>query len=167
MDLHEALKTAALYETRMRTLYENAAAGARSAEAAALFRALARDEASHQAYIAELERHLEGGTVPELPATTFRAREAADKARLAAGMPASITEPDGGELSALEEASRAEKESAEFYRRLASELPPGPAAAFARLLAIEEGHGAIVDAELDLRRASGYWFDIREFDMED
>jgi hypothetical protein len=37
---------------------------------------------------------------------------------------------------------------------------------FARFVEIEEGHLAIVQAEMDYLSKTGYWFDIKEFDME-
>jgi hypothetical protein len=38
---------------------------------------------------------------------------------------------------------------------------------FARFLEIEAGHIAIVQAELDYISHTGYWFDFKEFDMEE
>ena len=32
---------------------------------------------------------------------------------------------------------------------------------------IEDGHTSIVRAQLDLVSRTGYWFDVREFDLED
>ena len=37
---------------------------------------------------------------------------------------------------------------------------------FARFLEIEDGHVAIVQAELDFISDNGFWFDFQEFDME-
>ena len=37
---------------------------------------------------------------------------------------------------------------------------------FKPFLAIEEGHIAIVQAELDYLSHTGYWFDFQEFDLE-
>jgi hypothetical protein len=37
---------------------------------------------------------------------------------------------------------------------------------FARFLEIEEGHVAIVQAEIDAVSGSGFWFDMKEFDLE-
>jgi len=74
---------------------------------------------------------------------------------------------DGGQLAALENALRAEVETSAFYRRLVASLPEPETAAFRRLQEIEDGHTAIVRAELDSVTGSGFWFDIRVFDMED
>jgi len=38
---------------------------------------------------------------------------------------------------------------------------------FARFLEIEENHIAAVQFELDYLTQSGYWFDFKEYDMED
>jgi hypothetical protein len=37
---------------------------------------------------------------------------------------------------------------------------------FARFLEIEEGHVAIVEAEIDAVSGAGFWFGIQEFDVE-
>jgi hypothetical protein len=37
---------------------------------------------------------------------------------------------------------------------------------FARFLEIEEGHVAIVEAEIDAVSGAGFWFGIQEFDIE-
>jgi hypothetical protein len=74
--------------------------------------------------------------------------------------------PEGGHMAALENALRAEEETSAFYRSMVDQLPAGAKDVFARLLEIEEGHTAIVRAELDMVSNTGHWFDIREFDME-
>ena len=38
---------------------------------------------------------------------------------------------------------------------------------FSRFLEIEENHIAAVQAELDYITHTGYWFDFKEFDMEE
>jgi hypothetical protein len=37
---------------------------------------------------------------------------------------------------------------------------------FSRFLEIEDGHAAIVQAEMDSVNQSGFWFDLKEFDLE-
>ena len=46
------------------------------------------------------------------------------------------------------------------------ELPEEGKQLFAPFVEIEEGHLAIVRAEIDYLSKTGYWFDFKEFDME-
>ncbi|MFC1567205.1 hypothetical protein ACFL3R_00015 [Thermodesulfobacteriota bacterium] len=50
---------------------------------------------------------------------------------------------------------------------MTNEMPPEFQQMFARLLEIEESHIAAVQFELDYLTQSGYWFDFKEYDMED
>jgi rubrerythrin len=77
------------------------------------------------------------------------------------GKPASATE-----VEYLKRALVAEKETSAFYRRIVSELAEERRTRFARFLEIEEGHVAIVEAELDAVSGSGFWFGLKEFDVE-
>lgn len=60
-----------------------------------------------------------------------------------------------------------ETETSDFYRRMVSELPAEARGLFSRFLEIEEGHLAIVQAQIDHVSGTGYWFDVREFDLEE
>ena len=67
----------------------------------------------------------------------------------------------------LSKALDVEVETSSFYRRLVAELSGEGQKMFARFLEIEDSHIAIVQAQLDYVAQSGYWFDFKEFDMED
>ena len=49
---------------------------------------------------------------------------------------------------------------------MVSELPEEGQNLFARFLEIEDGHAAIVQAEMDSVNQRGFWFDVKEFDLE-
>jgi len=49
---------------------------------------------------------------------------------------------------------------------MTDELPLEGRRMFSRFVEIEEDHLAIVRAEIDYLTKTGYWFDIKEFDME-
>ena len=49
---------------------------------------------------------------------------------------------------------------------MVSELPPEGRALFERFLEIEQGHVAIVQAEIDAVSGLGFWFDVQEFRLE-
>lgn len=168
MTVDQAFERALAYETRIRDQYLEAAKGAMAPEAAAFYAMLARDEDSHVAYIShKLDQWKGSGAMsyeglasglpsgPELAAAIAKAK---------AGFSAI---PEGGQVAALSNALRAERETSAFYRSLVGELPGAAADVFARLLEIEDGHTAIVAAELDLVTETGHWFDVRVFDMEE
>jgi rubrerythrin len=77
------------------------------------------------------------------------------------GKPGSATE-----VEYLRRALTAEKETSAFYRRMVSEMAEERKPLFARFLEIEEGHVAIVEAEIDAVSGAGFWFGIQEFDVE-
>ena len=70
------------------------------------------------------------------------------------------------ELQMLKKALQVEIETSEFYKRMVKELPEEGQQLFARFVEIEEGHRAIVQAEIDNLSGNGFWFDMREFDLE-
>ena len=49
---------------------------------------------------------------------------------------------------------------------MVNELPAEGHLLFFPFVAIEEGHLALVQAEIDYVSKTRYWFDIKEFDME-
>jgi len=77
------------------------------------------------------------------------------------GNPASAIEAEY-----LRKALAAERETSAFYRTMVGEVAEEQRQLFARFLEIEEGHVAIVEAELDAVTGSGFWFGIKEFDLE-
>ena len=75
-------------------------------------------------------------------------------------------EDRGGELQMLSRAFDVEVKTSNFYKKMVTELTSEGQQLFARFVEIEEGHLAIVRAEIDYFSRSGYWFDFKEFDME-
>ena len=69
--------------------------------------------------------------------------------------------------AASRRAEAAEHDTAAFYRRMVDTLQDaGAKSMFERFLEIEQGHAAIVAAEIDSVTGLGFWFDTREFDLE-
>jgi len=172
MNVEEAFVGALKYETKVRDIYREAASGTRESEARALYEILGRDEQSHIEYLNHcLERWKRDGTLDSRgPGTALPARDRLDEAlkRAASSLDkAKAGSDEGGERSALSRALAAEEETSAFYRSLVSSLPEEARGIFRRFLEIEEGHTSIVRAQLDLVSRTGYWFDLREFDLED
>lgn len=172
MNIEEAFAGALKYETRIRDIYRDAAAGTREAEARALYEILGRDEQSHIDYLNHiLERwKREGALDSRGPETSLPPRERIDEAIRRASSPLEGSKSgfdEGGESAALARALAAEEETSAFYRSLVSSLPEEAREIFRRFVEIEDGHTSIVRAQLDLVSRTGYWFDVREFDLED
>ena len=66
----------------------------------------------------------------------------------------------------LSKALETEIETSAFYQKMVNELPAEGRALFERFLEIENNHIKTVQFELDYLSKTGYWFDIKEFDME-
>ena len=74
-------------------------------------------------------------------------------------------EDRGQELDMMRKALALETETSSFYRKMVDELPPDARPLFSRFVEIEEGHLAIVQAEIDYMSGTGFWFDTQEFDL--
>ena len=168
MTVDQAFEQALQYEMAIREQYVEAARASIVAEARALYETLATDEGYHVAYLdrqhaawkrtgttdaAEPQRALPASSEVIAAITRTRASFSAI--------------PEGGQMGALQNALHAEEATSAFYRSLAGQFPPDVSMVFARLLEIEDGHTAIVRAELDLFSGTGHWFDVRVFDMEE
>lgn len=168
MTLEQTFATAVEYEQRIRDLYLHAANQALLPEAKAFYEIMAGDEDSHVAYLKhKLAEWQSGGTMSD-SAPASRLPASADLSAAIGRVKKSMSSiVETGKPGALADALKAEEETSAFYRSMVGTLPEGARPVFARLLAIEEGHTAIVRAELDLVSNTGHWFDVREFDMEE
>ncbi len=166
--LDEAIKTAIEFEKKVLKVYQDAEKHAVDPVGQNVFRQLAKEEAGHVAYLeSRLTEWQKSGHIALEELRTVipdRARIAEGRRRAAKpmrGKPASSTE-----VEYLQRALAAEKETSAFYRKMVSELAEERRKLFARFLEIEEGHVAIVEAEIDAVSGSGFWFGIPEFDVE-
>jgi rubrerythrin len=164
----EALKTAIEFEHQVHASYADAMSRARDPAARRFFEVLAREEQGHIDYLesrlAEWQRtgHL---TAAQL-ATAIPSREriAAGVARLQSRLTGEA--PPSTDVQLAQQAVEVEKEASAFYRRIVGELGAEGQELFSRFVEIEEGHLAIAQAEVNAATGLGYWFDVREFDLE-
>ncbi len=70
------------------------------------------------------------------------------------------------EVEIFQKALKMESEASVFYKDLVAKLPAEDQQLFQRFLEIEEGHEAIVKAEIDNALGLGFWFDFQEFNLE-
>jgi rubrerythrin len=170
MKVEEAIQTSLQFENQVRDVYAAAAARARDAVARKMLLVMVGEEQRHVEYLeARLAEWKATGKVRAealatvLPsATVIRegVKKLSERMRLA--------EDERREsIETLTRAVEVEIETSAFYRRVVGELPAGEdRALFARFLEIEEGHLAMVQAELDSVQGLGYWFDVQEFRLE-
>jgi len=167
MTLAEALKTAIELEERVRDVYLSAVEIAGSEEGRRLFDLMAREEQYHVGHLrqklAELEKS--GEVAADDLRTSLPAGDVieAEVGKLNAGLSGTVSD---AERQSLEKALEVEKETSGFYRSMVESLPESERALFARFLEIEEGHLALVQAQLDQASRTGFWFDMREFNFE-
>jgi rubrerythrin len=167
MTLGEAIQTAIDYETRIRDIYNDAAVRVSDLTGTRLFKALASDEQYHVDYLnKKLEQWQDSGqlTVEDLK-SSVPSLESISKG--VGKVEKRMAEEDrGDEKQMLSKALTVEVETSRFYKKMVDEMPEEGRALFSRFLVIEDGHIAMVQAELDFLNSSGYWFDSKEFDME-
>ena len=169
MTVEEAIKTALKFEKKVHAQYEAEANNASDAPAKKIFATLAQEEQGHVAYLesrlAEWQKN--GRLSPEKLHTVLpsAARIRAGVGRLRAGANKQLGGHDA-ELASLYRALAAEGETSAFYLKMVRELPAEGQSLFSRFLEIEDGHAAIVQAEIDNVKSMGFWFDLKEFDLE-
>ena len=168
MDLKEALTTAIGYETKVRDHYAQGADKILDPRGKKMFGTLAREEQGHLAYLeSRLDEWHSTGHVssPEL-ATVIPSAEWLDQARARVAQSPAATIAVQGEIELLKIALELERRTSGFYRQLVDTLAPGERPLFARFLEIEQGHLALVQAEIDALAGHGTWFDVMEFRLE-
>jgi len=166
MTVEEAIKTAIEYETRVRDVYQEAVEKATDEKGRRIFKLLASEEQHHLDYLyAKLATCQTSGKLTiEGLRTALPSKERIIEGTKA--MQAEMTEADyGAEINMLKKALEAEKVTASFYKKMVEKLPGDAQKMFARFVEIEEGHLALVQAELDSVSKSGFWFGIQEFDL--
>ena len=168
MEMEKAIQTAINYETNIRDIYRNAAQSVLDPEGRRFFKMMGDDEQYHLDYLNErLKTWQETGklSVEKLdsivPSKEMVRKETEKiKARMAAQDLSSIK-------VILGRALQAEVETSRFYEEMVKKMTRDGQQMFARFLEIEENHIAAVQAELDYITHTGYWFNFKEFDMEE
>lgn len=168
MTIEEAIKTAIDYETRIRNIYRDAAKNVSDSSGRRILELLGDDEQRHIEYLKDRLRLWQetGKLSPEKLESTIPPAGAISKAAQKVESHFS-KEERRGDIEILGKALKAEIETSDFYTQMVNEMTADAQQMFARFLEIEENHIAAVQAELDYLTKSGYWFDFKEFDMEE
>lgn len=167
MTLEQAIISALDYEVRVRDHYAKASHQTGDDRGKEVFGALADEEQRHVDYLeSRLEQwrktgKLNVGTMETtLPDPTWLKSGKAQMHKL------SFDHDYSNEIAMLKDALKLEIEVSDHYRNLAEAIDGSGSLMFRRFLEIEDGHTAIVQAEIDALQGDGFWFDLREFDLE-
>jgi rubrerythrin len=163
MTIEEAIQTAIEFENDVRDVYKAAADEAADPVGKRLFTVLRDEEQGHVDYLeSRLKEWRDTGKVTaERLETAIPARDVISEA--ASKTAAKVGAVDRGtERELLSKALAAEHKTSSFYRKMVSELAAEGQELFKRFVEIEEGHVAIVQAEIDSLTGNGVWFDTWE-----
>lgn len=170
MNLEEAIRTAMEYEAKVHRTYSEALEQSTDEVGKRVFRTLCDEERGHLKYLKErLDEWRSTGTLTvERLETAIPSRESIDAAvnQLRDQVKGRPRRTSATEVDLLERALKVEVETSDFYREMVRTLDSQGQELFARFVEIEEGHRAIVQAELDCVSGLGFWFDSREFNLE-
>jgi len=167
MEIEEAIKTAIDYEKRVVRVYDEAARSSLDPAGRKIFGALAKEEEEHVTYlVARLNEWKSTGRVTAASlGTVVPARARIEEGIRTLQGRVAVKAPEA-EMRLLKRALDVEVETSAFYGRVVKELPPEGRALFERFVEIEQGHQAIVQAEMNAVAGNGYWFDMPEISME-
>ncbi len=167
MRLDEVILTAIEYETRVRDHYLNSADRIRNRAGRRIFELLASEEQGHIDYLlaclGKWRRNGTIGTFSLLPALPPAAEMRKAMVPVEGLKPSEVLDD---ERQVLDVALNLERETSDYYRRLVCQLQGAAQQMFAGFLEIEEGHVAVVQAEIDFLSDNGFWFDFTEFNQE-
>ena len=167
MEVEKAIKTAIEYETKVHDVYAQAVKNTKNETARRVFQKLANEEQGHVAYLKSrlTEWQKTGKLTPDKLDTIIPTKGAIEDGvkKLEDKMQAA---DEFGEAQMLTKALDVEIETSNFYQQMVDQLGDEPQRMFQRFLDIEQGHLALVQAELDHLSGTGFWFDFREFDLE-
>jgi rubrerythrin len=170
MDLEKALKTAIDYENKVRETYQEARDKATSDTGRRVFNVLCNEEQGHIDYLnSRLDQWQEMGKITvEKLGTAIPPRAKIDQAvaKLKDKVAGKASGKHDVELEMLKRALDVEIETSNFYKEMVRTLDAEGKELFERFVTIEQGHQAIVQAEIDLLIGAGFWFDIQEFSTE-
>jgi rubrerythrin len=168
MNLQEALQTAIEHERHIRDHYARGAEAIVDPSGKKAFQTLAKEEQGHVEYLeSRMDEWRRTGSV-STPAlgTILPPRWWLEETVANLGKTDAAKIANKPELDLLKAALQLEQQTSGFYKDMVAKLPEGERELFSKFLEIEDGHVAIVQAELDALQGLGYWFDMPEFSLE-
>ena len=169
MKLQNAIKTALEYEAGVHKIYLEAMNKTKDESAKHIFKVLCEEEMGHLKYLQDrLEEWQKTGKIKvKKLGTSIPALEAIEKnlQDLQKTVKPKRTRQIL-ELELLKKALEAEIKTSDFYKEMVAKLDGEGRELFSRFVEIEEGHQAIVQAEINTVGNWGFWFDTPEFRLE-
>lgn len=169
MKLDQAIRTALEYETGVHRTYMEAMEKTPDGSAKRIFEVLGEEERQHIAYLRSRldEWQKTGKILVKKLGTSIPERKTIEKSLEDLRQ---TVQPKRTrqllELELLKQALDAEIKTSDFYKEMVRTLDAEGQEMFRRFVEIEEGHEAIVQAEIDSLSNLGFWFDIPEFRLE-
>ncbi len=168
MKLQEAITVAIDFEKKVRDHYLRGAKDIPDPQGRKVFALLGKEEQGHVDFLEHsLAQWKKTGKVPDAPLRTILPKGSkwidAERKKLDGKGKRAATKT---ELDALKLALQHEKDADGFYHKLVAGLAAPDQALFSKFLEIEDGHLAIVQAQLDSVQGMGFWFDVAEFRLE-
>lgn len=166
MTFEEAIKTAIEYEIKVRDTYLNSLDKIKDETGKRVFEVLGKEEQGHVDFLeCKLDEWKKTGTISSNDIGTvvpsFEKIEQGVK-KLDDHMTENEFET---ELEMLKKALIMEQETSDFYRKMVAELDSN-GEFFKPFLEIEDGHTAIVQAEINYLTKTGSFFNFEEFGQE-
>jgi len=163
MTIEEAIQTAIQYENEVRDVYTSAVEKVSDPTGRRVCQVLANEEQGHIDYLeARLAEWRDTGQVKSAELETVVPSPEAI-AEVADQLSTGMGDVDRGtEMEMLTKALAAERKTRGFYREMVAELPLEGQRLFERFVEIEDGHLAMVQAEIDSLTGTGAWFDVLE-----
>jgi rubrerythrin len=167
MTIEEAIQTAIQYEKKVVQVYQDAARTSQDEVGRKIYAAFVKEEEEHVVYLVNRlnEWKATGKVTAASLGTVIPSRERIDEGIKKLESRVARTAPEA-EMRLLKRALDIEVETSAFYVRVVQELPPEHRPLFERFVEIEQGHQAIVQAEMNSVAGNGYWFDVPEISME-
>jgi rubrerythrin len=167
MTLEEAIKTAIEYEEKVTDVYFENAKKFRNPVPRKIFKVLADEERHHVEYLeAKLKEWQETGKVTVKKLETIVPDKSTIDDNVKQLQKDSGKQDFGDEIEIFKKALKLEVATSNFYKKMVRELPAEDQVLFEQFVEIEEGHEAIVQAEIDSATGLGVWFDFMEFSLE-
>jgi len=168
VNLKEAIVVAIDFEKKVRDHYQRGAKDIPEPMGRRVFATLGKEEQGHVEYLEHcLAEWKKTGKVPNAPLKSILPKGVKwieEERKKVAGKGKRVASKT--ELEALKLALKHERDADAFYHKLVAELPAQDRPLFDKFLGIEDGHLALVQAQLDSVQGMGFWFDVAEFRLE-
>ena len=165
----QAIETAVQIEKDGLAFYTQAARQTGDPSGKRMFETLAADEAAHLNLFETLRESLlkEGPWLSPEQVAAISPKRFACPPIFPAGDEGKVAKVAERQLAALRRGMQAEEQSIAFYSGQREQTDdPDCKAMYAYLVEQEEGHRTILQGEYDHLTGTGFWFDVREFDLE-